>query len=77
MKSRQEFSNEDDYKQYLKYYFAGQAMTAIIMTQNVFNLVSTTQNAVDTANQMIIRLEEDDKEIRDYKPEEPTEEITV
>lgn len=76
MKSRQEFTNETEYKQYLKYYFAGQAMTKFINMENMFNIVSITQNAVETANQLIIRLEADDKEQRDYKPEEePIEEI--
>lgn len=77
MKSRQEFSNDADYKQYLKYYFAGQAMTALIMNRNAFNILTTTQNAVETANQLVIRLEADDKEQAEYKPEEPPREEPI
>ena len=68
MKSRSEFTNEADYKQYLKYYFAGQAMTALIMNRNAFNILTTTQNAVETANQLVMRLEADDEEVREEEP---------
>lgn len=68
MKSRQEFSTDAEYKQYLKYYFAGQAMTRFINTENMFNVVSITQNAVETANQLVMRLEADDKEVRGEEP---------
>ena len=75
MKSRQEFTNESDFQNYLKYYYAGQAMTALIMNKNAFNILTTTQNAVETANQMVMQLAANDKEEREYKDQDQEAEI--
>lgn len=53
MKSKQDFSTEDQYKEYLNNYYAGLAMQAMCVTESQNERQSTDENAKRTAENAI------------------------
>ena len=66
MKSRNEFTTNEEYNEYLRIYFAGLAMQGLISScdWNVtfFNkdlIEATSKNAIDLADELLKQLEDD------------------
>ena len=57
MKSKNDFESEKEYKDYLRTYFAAQAMQGLISTINVYEYVDLANYSVRAADATLERLE--------------------